>query len=185
MAPLLIDHGCQSSRRVALLGQAAFSSILAHLLPVEAWKVADRKLLWWPDGSLLRWWSRGMTELLLLLLRLLLLEVPRLEFWAIAPILLLSWSTQLTPKRGIHHVVLGRSIARTTSASGSRHHPLSLFLISLSNNLRHPLLVDGCTRHPLFDKLANCTRRSYRWMVSPARYRLAYFPSVPKWYDPY
>jgi hypothetical protein len=35
-------------------------------------------------GSLLRWWSRGTIELLLLLL-----ELPRLELWAIAPILLL------------------------------------------------------------------------------------------------
>jgi hypothetical protein len=50
------------------------------------------KLLWWPDGSLLRWWSRGMVELLLLLLlQLLLLELPWLELWAMAPILLLLW----------------------------------------------------------------------------------------------
>jgi hypothetical protein len=45
----------------------------------------------------------------------------------------------------MHHAVLGRSTARTTTASGSRHHPLSLFLIGLSNDLHHPLLVDGCT----------------------------------------
>jgi hypothetical protein len=92
MAPMLIDHGCQSSRRVALLGQMAFSS---NLPTVEAWKVAGGKLLWWPDGSLLRWWGRSMVKLLLLvlLLRLLLLKLPRLELWAIAPILLLLWST--------------------------------------------------------------------------------------------
>jgi hypothetical protein len=97
MAPLLIDHGCRSSRRVALLGQTAFSSKVAHLPAVEAWKVAGGKLLWWPDGSLLRRWCRGMVELLLLLLlRLLLLELPRLELWAMGPILLLLWSTQLT-----------------------------------------------------------------------------------------
>jgi hypothetical protein len=53
MAPLLITHGCQSSRRVALLRQAAFSSKVAHLPIVEAWKVVGGKLLWWPDGSLL------------------------------------------------------------------------------------------------------------------------------------
>jgi hypothetical protein len=35
--------------------------------------------------------------LLLLLLWLLLLKLPRLELWAIAPILLLLWLTQLTP----------------------------------------------------------------------------------------
>jgi hypothetical protein len=68
MAPLLIDHGCRSSRRVALLGQAAFSSKVAHLSIVEAWKVASGKLVWWPDGSLLQQWSRGMVELPLLLL---------------------------------------------------------------------------------------------------------------------
>jgi hypothetical protein len=63
----------------------------------------------------------------------------------IAPILLLLWLTQLTPRWGIHHAVLGRSTARTTTVSGSRHHLLSLFLISLSNSLHHPLLVDGYT----------------------------------------
>jgi hypothetical protein len=93
MAPLLIDHGCRSSRRVALLRQPAFSSKVAHLPTVEAWKVAGGKLLWWPDGSLLWWWSRGTVELLLLLLLwLLLLELPQLELWAMAPILLLLWS---------------------------------------------------------------------------------------------
>jgi hypothetical protein len=76
---------------------------------------------------------------------LLLLEMPRLELWVMAPILLLLWSTQLTPRLGIHHVVLWRSTARTTAASRSRHHPLPLFLIGLSNGLHHPLLVDGCT----------------------------------------
>jgi hypothetical protein len=140
MAPLLIDHGCRSSRRVALLGQTTFSSKVAHFPTVEAWKVAGRKLLGRPDGSLLRRWSRGTVKLLLLLL-----ELPRVELWVIAPILLLLWSMQLTPRWGIHHVVLGRSTARTTTASGSRHHPLLLFLIGLSNSLHHPLLVDGCT----------------------------------------
>jgi hypothetical protein len=61
------------------------------------------------------------------------------------PILLLMWSTQLTPKWGIHHAVLWRGTVRTTAASGSRHHPLPLFLIGLSNDLHHPVLVDGCT----------------------------------------
>jgi hypothetical protein len=101
MAPLLIDHRCRTSRRVALLRHAAFSSKVAHLPAVEAWKVAGGKLLWWPDGSLLWRWSRGTVELLLLLL-----ELPRLELWAMAPILLLMWSTQLTSRWGIHHAVL-------------------------------------------------------------------------------
>jgi hypothetical protein len=144
MAPLLVDHGCQSSWRVALLRQVALSSKVAHLPAVEAWKVRGGELLWWPDGSLLRHWSRGMVELLLLLLLwLLLLKLPQLELWVMAPILLLLWSMQLTPGWGIHHAVLGRSTARTTAASRSRHHPL--FLIGLSNGLHHHLLVDGYT----------------------------------------
>jgi hypothetical protein len=87
-----------------------------------------------------------MVELLLLLLLwLLLLELPQLELCMITPILLLLWSTRLTPRWGIHHAVLERSTARTTTASGSRHHPFYVFLIGLSNGLHHPLLVDGCT----------------------------------------
>jgi hypothetical protein len=185
MAPLLIDHGCRSSQQVALLGQTTFSSKVAHFPLVEAWKVASGKLLWWSVGSLLWRWSRGMVELLLLLLRLLLLELPWVELWAIAPILLLLWLTQLTPRWGIHHAILGRSTARTTTASGSKHHPLPLFLIGLSNVLRHPLLVDGALANSLYDKLERCTRYSCRWMVSPTRYRLAFFSSVSRWYDLY
>jgi hypothetical protein len=37
----------------------------------------------------------------------------------------------------------------------------------------------------LYDKLERCTRHSYRWMVSPARHRLAFVSSVSMWYDPY
>jgi hypothetical protein len=69
----------------ALLGLAAFLSKVTRLAVVEAWKVAGGKLLWWPDGSLLRWWSRGTVKLLLLL------ELPWLEFLATVPILLF-WS---------------------------------------------------------------------------------------------
>jgi hypothetical protein len=98
---------------------------VAHLPAIEAWKVAGGKLLWWPDGSLLQWWSRGTVELLLL--RLLLLKLLRLELWAMALILLLLWLTQLNPRWGIHHAVLGRSTARTTSASRSRHIIFLLF----------------------------------------------------------
>jgi hypothetical protein len=72
------------SRRVALLRQAALSSKVARLHKVEAWKVAGEKLL------------------LLLLLRL---ELSQLELWVMAPNLLLLWSTQLTPRWGIHHAV--------------------------------------------------------------------------------
>jgi hypothetical protein len=142
MAPLLIYHGCRSSRRPTLLAQAALLSEVTHLLTGEAWKIACGKLLWWPDGSLLWWWGRGMVELLLLLLLQLLL---RMELWAMGPIPLLLWSTQLTPGWGIHHAVLWRSTARTTAISGSRHHPFPPFLIGLTNGLHHPLLVNGYT----------------------------------------
>jgi hypothetical protein len=37
----------------------------------------------------------------------------------------------------------------------------------------------------LYDRLVNYIKRSYRWMVSPAQYRLAIFSSVLTWYDPY
>jgi hypothetical protein len=147
MAPLLVYHGCRSSQRVALLGQAAFPSEVAHLPVVEACKFAGRKLLWWSDGSLLWLWGRGTVELLLLLLLrvLLLLELSRLKLWVMAPVLLLLWSTQLTPRWGIHHTVLQRSTTRTTTACRSRHQLLPLFLIGLSNDLHHPLLVNGHT----------------------------------------
>jgi hypothetical protein len=85
-----------------------------------------------------------MVELLLLLLWLL-LELPRLELLMTTPILLMLWSTQLTPRWGIHHVVLGRSTTRTTTASESRYHLLPLLLISLSNDLQHSLLINGRT----------------------------------------
>jgi hypothetical protein len=64
-------------------------SKVANLPAIEAWKIAGEKLLWWPDGSLLWRGSRGIVELLLLLLRLLLLELPWLELWVINLILLL------------------------------------------------------------------------------------------------
>jgi hypothetical protein len=85
-------------------------------------------------------WSRGTVELLLLLL-----ELSRLELWVITPTLLLLWLTQLTPGWGIQHTILWRNTARTTTVSGSRQHPLPLFLIGLSNGLHHPLLVNGYT----------------------------------------
>jgi hypothetical protein len=83
--------------------------------------------------------------LLLLLLWLLLLKLPRLELWAIAPILLLLWLTQLTPWWGIHHAVLGRTTARTTTTDRSRYHLLPLLLNNLSNGLHHSLLINGHT----------------------------------------
>jgi hypothetical protein len=80
------------------------------------------------------------------LLMLLLLKLPQLELRAIAPILLLLWLTQLTPRWGIYHAVLGRSTPKTTTASGSRYHLLPLLLINLGNCLHHSLLINGRTR---------------------------------------
>jgi hypothetical protein len=62
---------------------------MSQLSAIEAWKATVGSLPWWPNCNLLWQWGRGTVELLLLLLQLLLLELPRLELWAIAPILLL------------------------------------------------------------------------------------------------
>jgi hypothetical protein len=66
---------------------------MSQLFVVEAQKAAVGSLLWWPDCSLLWQWGRSMVELLLLLLKL-----PQLELWAIALVLLLLRSAQLTPR---------------------------------------------------------------------------------------
>jgi hypothetical protein len=127
-----------------LLWLVAFLSKVAHFPAVEAWKLAGGKMMWWPGGSLLWWWGRSTVELLLLLLWLLLI-LSWLELWTIAPIVLLLWSTRLTPRWGIHQVVSGRSTTRTTTTSGSRHHLFSLLLINLGNYLHHSLLINGRT----------------------------------------
>jgi hypothetical protein len=170
MAPLLIDHGCRSSRRVTFLRLVAFSSKVAHLPTVEAWKVTINKLLWWPNGSLLWWWSRGTVELLLL--RLLLLELMRLELSAIAPILLLLWSMQLTPG-GVYTMryLGGASLELLLLAD-----PGIILFIFFSMASAMAFIIHSWSMatfgNSLYDKLANYTRCSCRWMVSPARYRL-------------
>jgi hypothetical protein len=70
-----------------------------QLSVVEARKAVAGCLLWRPDSNLLQWWGRSMVELLLLphLLLPLSLILPWLELRMTAPILLLLWSTQLTP----------------------------------------------------------------------------------------
>jgi hypothetical protein len=122
----------------------ASMSKVPHLPVVEAWKVAGGKLLWWPNDCLLRRWCRSVVELLLMLL-LLQLELPLLVLRAIAPILLLLRSAQLTPRWGIHYAVLRRSTARTITSRGSMHHPLPLLLLDLSNSLHCPFLINGGT----------------------------------------
>jgi hypothetical protein len=130
-----------------------------HLPAVEAWKVVGEKLLWWPNGSLLWRWSTSTVELLLLLLLLLRLELPLLVMRAIAPILLLLLrSVQLTPRWDIHYAVLRRSTARTTTDRASRQHPLPLLLISLSNGLHQPLLINGSTRQFILCQASELTQ---------------------------
>jgi hypothetical protein len=120
---------------------------MSQLSVVEGWKAVVRSLQWRPDHNLLQWWGRSTVELLLLPLLLWLwsLKLPWLELRVIAPILLLLWSTQLTPRWGIHHAILWRSTARITTSRRSWHHLLPLFLIGLGNGLHHPFLVSGCT----------------------------------------
>jgi hypothetical protein len=84
---------------------------LPQLSAVEAQKAMVGSLLIWPDCSLLRRWGRSMIELLLL-------KLPWLELWVTAPVLLLLRLMQRTPRWGIHHAVLGRSTARTTTGRG-------------------------------------------------------------------
>jgi hypothetical protein len=107
---------------------------LPQLSTVEAQKATVGSLLRWPNCSLLWRWGRSMIELLLLLW-LLLLKLPWLELWVIAPVLLLLGSMQWTSRWGIHHAVLGRSTARTTTGRGCMHHSFPLLLISLGNGL--------------------------------------------------
>jgi hypothetical protein len=120
---------------------------MSQLSAVEAWKTMAGCLLWQPDNNLLQWWGRSTVELLLLPLLLWLwsLKLPWMELRAIALVLLLLWLTQLTSRWGIHHAVLRRGTARTTTSRRSGHHLLPLFLISRGNGLHHPFLVSGCT----------------------------------------
>jgi hypothetical protein len=120
---------------------------MSQLPTVEARKTMAGCLLWRPDSNLLQWWGRSTVELLLLPLLWWLwsLKLPRLELRAIAPVLLLLWLTQLTSRWGIHHAVLRRGTARTTTSRRSGHYLLPLFLISRSNGLHHPFLISGCT----------------------------------------
>jgi hypothetical protein len=120
---------------------------MSQLSAVEAWKTMAGCLLWQPDNNLLQWWGRSTVELLLLPLLLWLwsLKLPWMELRAIALVLLLLWLTQLTSRWGIHHAVLRRGTARTTTSHRSGHHLLPLFLISRGNGLHHPFLVSGCT----------------------------------------
>jgi hypothetical protein len=96
-------------------------------------------MLWRSDGSLLWWWSRGTVELLLLLWLLL------LELSAIAQILLLLWSTQLTPGGVYTMRYLGGAQLELPLPVDLGIILFLFFLISLNNGLHHPLLVNGYT----------------------------------------
>jgi hypothetical protein len=139
-----------------------------------------RTPMWTKFYSCEKWvlqrWSRSTVELLLLLL--LWLELRLLVLSAIAPILLLLRSTQLTPKWGMYHTVLKRSIARTTTDIGSRHHPLPLLLIVCSNSLQQPLLINGGTRQLIVQQADELSRELLQVDGKPFMYRLAFFSSI-------
>jgi hypothetical protein len=104
-----------------------------------------------------------MVELLLLFM----LELPQLELWAIAPVQLLLRSVQRTPRWGIHYAVHGRSTARTITASRSRHHLLSLFLIGLSNGLHQPFLINDDTHQFIVGEVGRKTQAFLQLVSKP------------------
>jgi hypothetical protein len=116
---------------------------------------------------------------LLLLLWLLLLELS-----AIAQILLLLWSTQLTPGGVYTMRYLGGAPLELPLPADLG---IILFLFfSPASTTAFIILSWSMARltNSLYDKLVNYTRHCYRWMVSPARYMLASFLSMSTWYDP-
>jgi hypothetical protein len=126
-----------------------------------------------------------MVELLLLLLWLFLLEVLQVELWVITSILLLLWSTQLT-SGGVYTMrYLGGALLELPLPADLG---IILFLFFSSASSMAFIILSwsmAALTNSLYDKLERCTRRSNRWMVSPTRYRLAFFSSVSTWYDPY
>jgi hypothetical protein len=169
-ALMMIGHGCRSLRGIVLLWHQALTGEMSQLPAVEARKVTVGSLLWWPDCILLWRWGRSAVELLLLLLllRLLLLKLPRLELWVIAPILLLLWSTQLTPG-GIYTMrYLGGAPLELPLAVDPG---IILFLFFSSASAMAFIILSwsmAALANSLYDKLERCTRCSYRWTVSPA-----------------
>jgi hypothetical protein len=121
-----------------------------------------------------------MIELLLLLL-----ELSRVELWAIALILLLLWSTQLTPGGVYTMRYLGGAPLELPLPTDPG---IILFLFFSSASAMAFIILSwsmAALASSLYDKLERCTRCSYRWMVSPTWYRLPFFSFVLTWYDPY
>jgi hypothetical protein len=111
-----------------------------------------------------------MVELMLLLWLLLLwLELSLLVLWAIAPILLLLRSTQLTPG-GVYTMryLVGALLELPLSADVGIililffSSALAMAFINLSWSM-------AALTNSLYDRLENYPTRSYMWMVSPAR----------------
>jgi hypothetical protein len=144
MAPLLIDHGWQSSRRVALLTQAPFSSKVAIFSQLKHGKLLAGNYC---GGLMAAYCGSGVGAWLNRYYCSCGYCCWNCRGWNCgdSPNSAAVGVDAANPRWGIHHAVLWRSTARTTAASRSRHHPLPLFLIGLSNSLHHPLLVDGCT----------------------------------------
>jgi hypothetical protein len=151
---------------------------MSQLFAVEAQKAMVGSLLWWPDHNLLQWWGRSMVELLLLplLLWLLSLKLPWLELRAIAPILLLLWLMQLTPRYTMWYFG-GAPLELPLPVD-----PSIFFFFFFSSASATTFIIlswsEAALANSLYDKLERCTRRSCRWMVSSARYKLAFFSSV-------
>jgi hypothetical protein len=139
-----------------------------------------------PDCNLLWQWGRSMVELLLLLLLwLLLLELLRLELWVLTPILLQLWSTQLTPGGAYTIQYFGATLLELPLPADP---DIILFLFFSSASATAFIILSwsmAALANSLYDKLERCTRRSYRWTVSPTWNRLAFFSSMSTWYDSY
>jgi hypothetical protein len=102
-----------------------------------------------------------------------------------APILLLMWSMQLTPG-GVYTMRYFGGAPLELPLLEDPGIILFLFFSSSSATALINLYWSmAALTNSLYDKLERYTRRSCRWMVSPARYSLAFFSSVSTWYDPY
>jgi hypothetical protein len=101
------------------------------------------------------------------------------------PILLLLWSTQLTPG-GVYTM---RYLGGAPLELPLPMDPGIILFLFFSWALATAFIIlywsMAALTNLLYDKLERCTKRSYRWMVSPAWYKLTFFSSVSTWYVSY
>jgi hypothetical protein len=86
---------------------------------------------------------------------------------------------------GIHHALLGRSTTGTTTASGSRHHLLSLFLIGLDNDLQYSLMVNSSTRQFIVGEVGRKTQMFLQVDGKSFTVEVSFLLICAMWYDPY